>query len=190
MKNILLAIAIFWGLNLAQGMEHHRVTTIGYVQDSSLAASYGLRPGDRIVSVNGETMETWEGIREAIVYARHPPQGFCRCEQQGLEGLRAVGPGELALAVVGSGAVVAGCLVVVHATGQLVGGIQGAVLDDPLFAHRSQHAVARRPQAIDQGLEAGAGQKCRRALHVTRQLPSVRPNVRDSSYLYVNIGGL
>lgn len=68
--NILLAIAIFWGLNLAQGTEHHRVTTIGHVQDSSLAASYGLRPGDRILSVNGETMETWEGIREAIVYAQ------------------------------------------------------------------------------------------------------------------------
>jgi regulator of sigma E protease len=68
--NIILAVMIFWGLNLSQGMEHHRVTTIGYVQDSSLAAVHGLRPGDNILSINGEKMETWEGIREAIVYAQ------------------------------------------------------------------------------------------------------------------------
>jgi regulator of sigma E protease len=68
--NLLLAIGIFWGLNLTQGMEHHRVTTIGYVQDSSVAALYGLRPDDRILSIDDEPMETWEGIREAIIYAQ------------------------------------------------------------------------------------------------------------------------
>ncbi|MDX9759128.1 MAG: RIP metalloprotease RseP [Bacteroidota bacterium] len=68
--NLLLAIGIFWGLNLSQGMEHHRITTIGYVQDSSLAANFGLQPGDDILAINDEPMETWEGIREAIVYAQ------------------------------------------------------------------------------------------------------------------------
>jgi regulator of sigma E protease len=68
--NILLAIGIFWGLNLTQGMEHHRVTTIGYVQDSSVAALHGLRPGDRILKINDDEIQTWEGIREAIVYAQ------------------------------------------------------------------------------------------------------------------------
>ncbi|MBR9978979.1 MAG: RIP metalloprotease RseP [Bacteroidetes bacterium] len=68
--NVLLAIAIFWGLNLTQGTEHHRVTTIGHVQEESLAAEYGLRPGDQVLSVNDKPMETWEGIQKAIVFAQ------------------------------------------------------------------------------------------------------------------------
>ncbi len=68
--NILLAIGIFWGLNLTQGMEHHKITTIGHVQDSSVAMIYGLRTGDRILTINGEEVDTWEGIRESIVYAQ------------------------------------------------------------------------------------------------------------------------
>ena len=56
--NILLSIAIFWGLNLSQGVQHHQITTIGEVQENSIAAEYGLVAGDKIVSINGDTMET------------------------------------------------------------------------------------------------------------------------------------
>ncbi|PLX28923.1 MAG: RIP metalloprotease RseP, partial [Ignavibacteria bacterium] len=66
--NVLLAIAIFWGLNLSQGVQHHKVTTIGMVQENSIAAKYGLQSGDEITAINGEEMSTWEGIRENVLY--------------------------------------------------------------------------------------------------------------------------
>ncbi|MCB2204658.1 RIP metalloprotease RseP [bacterium] len=68
--NILLAIAIFWGLNLAQGVQHHLVTTVGYVQEGSVAAEYGLQPEDHILRINGEDVETWEAIREGVLYSQ------------------------------------------------------------------------------------------------------------------------
>ncbi len=68
--NVLLAIAIFWGLNLAQGVQHHKITTIGYVQENSVAAEYGLAADDRILRINGEEVGTWEAIREGVVYSQ------------------------------------------------------------------------------------------------------------------------
>ena len=68
--NILLAIGIFWGINLSQGREHHQVTTIGHVRESSPAAAAGLLPGDKILAVNGEAKETWEDILESVVYSQ------------------------------------------------------------------------------------------------------------------------
>ncbi len=68
--NVLLAIAIFWGLNLSQGVQHHKVTTIGMVQENSIAAKYGLQSGDEITAINGEEMSTWEGIRENVLYTQ------------------------------------------------------------------------------------------------------------------------
>ena len=64
--NIVLAVLIFWGLNLARGREVHKVTTVGFVQPASLADSVGLQEGDRIVSVNGETMFYWEDVERSV----------------------------------------------------------------------------------------------------------------------------
>ena len=68
--NILLAIAIFWGLNIAQGTVHHKNTTVGHVQYGSVAAAYELQPGDEIESINGEPVETWEAIREGVLFSQ------------------------------------------------------------------------------------------------------------------------
>lgn len=65
--NVVLAVMIFWGLNLARGRDVHPVTTIGYVQPGSLAERSGLRDGDRILSVNGEQARYWENVENAIV---------------------------------------------------------------------------------------------------------------------------
>lgn len=64
--NILLAIGIFWGINYMQGESYMQTTEVGMIVKGSPAAASGLRPGDRILSVNGKTMEYWEAIQSAI----------------------------------------------------------------------------------------------------------------------------
>lgn len=68
--NILLAIAIFWGLNLSQGTQHHKITTIGHVRAGSIAERFGLQAGDNVQSVNGSEVGTWESMRENMLHAQ------------------------------------------------------------------------------------------------------------------------
>jgi regulator of sigma E protease len=64
--NILLAIGIFWGINYAQGDSFMQTTEVGIVLKDSPAAAAGVQTGDRILSVNGKTMEYWEMIQTSI----------------------------------------------------------------------------------------------------------------------------
>ncbi len=80
--NILLAVVIFWGINLTQGTQHHKVTTIGNVVAGSVAETYGVMPGDRIISINNNEMKTWESIREAVVYAQLSKDLTVRLERE------------------------------------------------------------------------------------------------------------
>ncbi len=60
--NILLAIAIFWGINYVQGHTVEETTEIGYVADSSIARKAGLEAGDRVLRINGKTVSNWDDI--------------------------------------------------------------------------------------------------------------------------------
>jgi regulator of sigma E protease len=60
--NVVLAVGIFWGLNITKGKEFHEITTIGYVSPSTVAGQSGLLQGDDITSVNGKSVTTWEDI--------------------------------------------------------------------------------------------------------------------------------
>jgi regulator of sigma E protease len=64
--NILLAIAIFWGINYSQGKILRETTEVGYVVDGSPAAVAGLQPGDTIVDINGKRVEKWGDILNFI----------------------------------------------------------------------------------------------------------------------------
>ncbi|MBL0176549.1 MAG: RIP metalloprotease RseP [Ignavibacteria bacterium] len=64
--NVLLALAIFWGLNLAMGREMHPVTTIGHVQAGSVMEKAGFQAGDKLVSVNDAEVVYWEDARNDI----------------------------------------------------------------------------------------------------------------------------
>jgi regulator of sigma E protease len=68
--NVILAILIFWGLNLSTGKETHKVTTIGFVRPGSIAATTGLQPNDNIQRINNTAVGTWEDIEENI-YIEH-----------------------------------------------------------------------------------------------------------------------
>ena len=60
--NILLAIAIFWGINVVQGKTVRDTTRVGYVQDGSAGATAGIQIGDSIVAINESPVATWEDL--------------------------------------------------------------------------------------------------------------------------------
>lgn len=60
--NILLAVAIFWGINYVQGKTIRETNEVGYVATGSPAETGGLRSGDRILRINGTTIEHWDMI--------------------------------------------------------------------------------------------------------------------------------
>ena len=62
LMNLLLAWMIFWGANFFQGKAFTKTTTIGFVQENSAADSAGFVTGDKILSVNGKDVSTWEDV--------------------------------------------------------------------------------------------------------------------------------
>ena len=63
--NIALAWLLCWGLAFGWGTPV-LLPQVGAVTENSPAARAGLRPGDRILSVNGQTVESWEAMSDAI----------------------------------------------------------------------------------------------------------------------------
>jgi regulator of sigma E protease len=64
--NILLAVAIFWGINFAQGRTVRETTEVGFVAEGSAAEKGGIRAGDRFVQINGKVVANWDDILNAI----------------------------------------------------------------------------------------------------------------------------
>ena len=63
--NLILAVLIFWGLFASLG-EYILEPVVGEVDESSPAAAAGLQEGDRIVVIQGQPVDTWEGMSELI----------------------------------------------------------------------------------------------------------------------------
>ncbi len=64
--NLVLAVLIFWGINYMQGKVVRETTDVGYVAEGSPAAIAGLQPGDRILQINGKTIEHWDRIAQLL----------------------------------------------------------------------------------------------------------------------------
>ena len=60
--NVLLAVAIFWGINLVKGKSFYAVTTVGHVDQQSIAAKAGMLKGDKILFINSKKVSTWEDV--------------------------------------------------------------------------------------------------------------------------------
>jgi regulator of sigma E protease len=69
--NLVLAYVIYTAIIFHDGLQVIPITEVGAVAAQTPAAEAGLAPGDRIVSVDGKTMEAWDDILEAVVMPSH-----------------------------------------------------------------------------------------------------------------------
>lgn len=67
MMNLTLAIIIFWGINFFQGKQIIKTTTIAYVETGSTADAAGFRTMDKILSINGKSVNDWEQVLENLM---------------------------------------------------------------------------------------------------------------------------
>ncbi len=58
--NALLTIAIFTGIKMSEGEALKATTTIGYIEKNSFAEKAGFKNNDRVISINGEAVSTWD----------------------------------------------------------------------------------------------------------------------------------
>lgn len=60
--NIILAVAIFATIIYTQGEASYSTTEIGYIQKNSLGEKAGFISGDKILSVNGKQVTSWNDV--------------------------------------------------------------------------------------------------------------------------------
>lgn len=68
--NLLLAIAIFWGIIYSEGKTVWPTTEIGFVSENSAAQAAGFQQGDKILTINGVAVRYWDEI-ENLIYVEH-----------------------------------------------------------------------------------------------------------------------
>ena len=64
--NFLLAIVVFWLLPLFYGHEEMATTKIAWVDPTSTVAASGFASGDKVISVDGVAVSTWEDCAEQL----------------------------------------------------------------------------------------------------------------------------
>jgi len=90
LANLLLAVAIFFFIFWISGL-YELVPVIGDVQEGSPALQAGLQKGDRVQSIDGKPVESWEAMAAAISESGGRPIEL-RVQRQGEERVIAVQP--------------------------------------------------------------------------------------------------
>jgi regulator of sigma E protease len=65
--NLILAVFIMAVLNFVEGEKIIPYTTIGAVGENGIAAKIGFQTGDKIISVNGKTVSSWNDMEMTVV---------------------------------------------------------------------------------------------------------------------------
>jgi regulator of sigma E protease len=66
LTNLIVAVAIFAAFNMAYGRVVAEPVVSGFTQGSPAAAA-GLKPGDRVLAVNGDKIESFDQLRENVL---------------------------------------------------------------------------------------------------------------------------
>lgn len=72
LSNLVFAIVLFTLLFAFSGI-HELSTEIGSVNDGSPAQLAGLKPGDKVLSINGTPIDSWEELSQSIEKFGHKP---------------------------------------------------------------------------------------------------------------------
>lgn len=64
--NILLTYAIYSGMAYVNGETIYHTTAMSYVEKESPLFAAGLRPGDKVTSVDGKQVSTWQDLLKAL----------------------------------------------------------------------------------------------------------------------------
>ena len=67
LMNLLLTVIIFWSLNFFQGKLVRETTTVGYIENESFADKVGFETGDKVLKINGEAVNNWEELINALI---------------------------------------------------------------------------------------------------------------------------
>ena len=68
LMNLLLTITVFSGINYFQGKQLIKTTTVGVIEESTLAYEAGFRTDDKIVSINGEEVSDWYNVLTSLLF--------------------------------------------------------------------------------------------------------------------------
>ncbi len=83
--NFLLTLFVFWGMNFFHGREFTKTTTIGYVEPKSAADSLGFQTNDKILSINGKKVNSWEDVRSDIILGSIGQNLSVKVQHQGID---------------------------------------------------------------------------------------------------------
>lgn len=72
LMNLLLTIAIFWGINFFVGKQVFKTNTISKIDNGSFAHRAGFQSYDKIVAINGTAANDWEDIVENLLVSSSP----------------------------------------------------------------------------------------------------------------------
>jgi len=72
--NLFLGFAIFYCIAVFPGAQVLRSTKVGAVETGSLAQKAGFQVGDRVVTVGGQTVESWDELTDALLEAEEEKQ--------------------------------------------------------------------------------------------------------------------
>jgi len=101
--NMILAIAIFAHLNYHNGASYFDTTDIAYVKQGSAADIAGLQIGDKVRSINGEEVSTWQDFARIFSIEKMGNERIIEVERNNQTQKLNVDGGKLVKAFVGSG---------------------------------------------------------------------------------------
>ncbi len=83
LMNVLLALAIFWGINFTKPVQHLKTTTVGYIPPKSALELAGLRTNDKILSIDGNSVKYWDEILNYIFVKKIGEEFTVQVERDG-----------------------------------------------------------------------------------------------------------